>query len=255
MPDLDDLPRWRAVAALAVLVLLLLWETAHPFFVQFSRDGEGWRRRGAHAARNLALGVANSLVIALLFASAWAATVHWATQHRFGLLQLVEWPGWLRAILAILVLDAWTYAWHRLNHIAPLLWRFHRLHHADRTMDVTTATRFHTVEIVLSSVLRVPVLALIGCSLEALALYEVLMFACVQFHHANIALSGRVDRVLSWFIVTPFVHKVHHSVVMTETNSNYGSLLTIWDRLFRTIRRVRDPQAIVFGVDDQSRPR
>jgi sterol desaturase/sphingolipid hydroxylase (fatty acid hydroxylase superfamily) len=150
----------------------------------------------------------------------------------------------------VFLLDAWTYGWHWLNHRVPFFWRFHRWHHADRAMDVTTASRFHTGEIVLSSVFRVPVLALIGCSLGELALYELLLFAVVQFHHANIALPDRLDRGLRLVIVTPALHKVHHSVVRAESDSNYSSLFSWWDRVFRTLRLVREPRRIVFGVEE-----
>ena len=117
-------------------------------------------------------------------------------------------------------------------------------------MDVTTASRFHTGEIVLSSVFRVPVLALIGCNLGELALYELLLFAVVQFHHANVALPDRLDRVLRLVIVTPALHKVHHSIVRAESDANYSSLFSWWDRVFRTLRLVREPRKIIFGVQD-----
>lgn len=116
-------------------------------------------------------------------------------------------------------------------------------------MDVTTASRFHVIEIIFSSILRVPVLLLIGCGIEQLALYELLLFAVVQFHHANVGLPEPIDRLLRVVIVTPFLHKVHHSVAVTERDSNYSSLFSWWDRLFRTLRRSRDPRKIVFGVD------
>ncbi|MFA6963083.1 MAG: sterol desaturase family protein, partial [Opitutaceae bacterium] len=138
----------------------------------------------------------------------------------------------------------------RLNHVWPFLWRFHRLHHADREMNVTTANRFHIGEIVLSSLLRVPLLALLGVRLEELALYETALFAVVQFHHANIGLPEWLDRALRCVIVTPYLHKVHHSVVRAEADSNFSSLFSWWDRLFRTFRLSRDPRRIVFGVDD-----
>ncbi|MEO6245971.1 MAG: sterol desaturase family protein [Opitutaceae bacterium] len=236
---------WRPLLAVGGLAALLAWETAQPFFAQFARP----RDRARHGALNLALGVLNILVIALVFAGVWLATTRWAAEQRFGLLNWLEAPEWLRWPLALLLLDTWMYFWHRLNHAAPFLWRFHRWHHADRAMDVTTASRFHTGEIVLSSVLRVPLLALIGCRIEELALYELMLAAVVQFHHANIALPEPLDRALRWVIVTPHLHKVHHSVVRAESDSNYSSLFSWWDRLFRTLRLVRDPRKIVFGVD------
>ena len=237
---------WRTAVPLGGLVALLAWETAQPYFPLFRRTAE----RARHGALNLALGILNAAVVTLAFAAAWLAVTHWAAAHRFGLLNLLDLGPWPRAALAVFLLDAWTYGWHWLNHRVPFFWRFHRWHHADRAMDVTTASRFHTGEIVLSSVFRVPVLALIGCSLGELALYELLLFAVVQFHHANIALPEHLDRVLRLVIVTPALHKVHHSVVRAESDSNYSSLFSWWDRVFRTLRLVREPRRIVFGVEE-----
>ncbi|MDP3073198.1 MAG: sterol desaturase family protein [Opitutaceae bacterium] len=241
-------PYGRPVLAAAVLVALLAWETAQPYFPLFGRT----RERARHGVLNLALGALNAAVVALVFAGLWLAVTQWAAVHRFGLLNLLasDLAPWMRAALAVLLLDAWTYGWHWLNHRVPFFWRFHRWHHADRAMDVTTASRFHTGEIVLSSILRVPVLLLIGCGIGELALYELMLFAVVQFHHANLALPERLDRVLRLVIVTPALHKVHHSIVRAESDSNYSSLFSWWDRVFRTLRLVRDPRRIVFGVEE-----
>jgi sterol desaturase/sphingolipid hydroxylase (fatty acid hydroxylase superfamily) len=228
------------------LVALLAWETAQPFFPLFRSA----RDRARHALHNLALGALNTVLVAVVFAGAWLAVTEWAATHRFGLLNTFDPAPSLRAALAVLLLDTWTYAWHRLNHRVPFFWRFHRWHHADRAMDVTTASRFHTGEIVLSSLLRVPVLALIGCGIGELALYELLLFAVVQFHHANLALPDRLDRALRLLVVTPSLHKVHHSIVRAECDSNYASLFSWWDRVFRTRRLADDPRRIVFGIEE-----
>lgn len=237
---------WRTAAPVACLAILLAWETARPFLPLFRRAGE----RARHGALNLALGLLNIAVIALLFAGLWLGVTRWAEAHQFGLLHVLALPPWLRAVVAVLLLDAWTYAWHRLNHRVPFFWRFHRWHHADREMDVTTASRFHTGEIVLSSILRLPVLLAIGCGIGELAIYETMLFAVVQFHHANIALPDRLERGLRAVIVTPALHKVHHSVVRAECDSNYASLFSWWDRLFGSRRIAADPRRIVFGVDE-----
>jgi len=237
---------WRTALSLGGLVVLLAWETAQPYFPLFRRIGE----RARHGALNLALGLLNAAVIALAFAVAWLAVTQWSAAHRFGLLNAFDFHPWQRAALAVFLLDAWTYGWHWLNHRVAFFWRFHRWHHADRTMDVTTASRFHTGEIALSAILRVPVLALIGCTIAELAVYELLLFAVVQFHHANIAVPEHFDRALRLVIVTPALHKVHHSEVRAESDSNYSSLFSWWDRVFRTLRLVREPRKIVFGVQD-----
>ncbi len=241
---------YRLPLAVAVLILLLGWEVAQPFFGTFTRGPGSFKRRGLNAAINLGLGLLNAAVVAAVFVKLWAMTTTLTEAHAFGLLHWIPALGSWRWPLALLLLDVWTYAWHRLNHVWPFLWRFHRLHHSDREMNVTTANRFHLGEIVLSSLLRVPLLALLGVRLEELAVYETALFAVVQFHHANIRLPESLDRVLRCVIVTPYLHKVHHSVVRIEADSNFSSLFSWWDRLFRTFRLSRDPRRIVFGVDE-----
>jgi sterol desaturase/sphingolipid hydroxylase (fatty acid hydroxylase superfamily) len=240
-----EITAWRAPASLGLLVVLLLWETLHPFFGLFDRG----RRRLIHALGNIGLGVVNALAIRFVFLGLWVRIMEWTAAHGVGLLHWLALPGWARWTLAVMLLDLWTYAWHRLNHTVPFFWRFHRLHHSDAQMDVTTANRFHLGEITFSSLLRVPVFVLVGCRLEELALYELLLFACVQFHHANIGLPEWLDRALRSVIVTPALHKVHHSVVLTEQNSNFSSLLSWWDRLAATLRLAPDLRRIVFGVN------
>ena len=246
----DNLSSLRGLLALAVLATLIGWETVQPFIAQFPRGRSGLRQRGRHAAWNLGLGIFNGVVNATIFTGLWVWVTNWAETGRYGLLPFLTLPPWARLLLALLLLDLWTYSWHRLNHRVPLLWRFHRLHHSDRNMDATTANRFHFVEIMLSSLLRVPLLALLGAHLDELALYETLLFTVVQFHHANIGLPERFDRLLRWVIVTPELHKVHHSVVRAEADSNYSSLFSWWDRLFGTWRLLPAGRVIRFGVED-----
>lgn len=237
-----DLKPW---SAFGVLALLLAWETAAPFFL-FPKG----RDRMVHGGRNMLLGALNGLVTSFAFAGLWWLAADASARHQAGLLHRIPLPGLGQGLAAVLMLDAWTYAWHRMNHRIPLLWRFHRVHHSDPHMDVTTASRFHLGEIVLSSVLRMPLIYLLGIRLEHLALYELLMFAVVQFHHANVSVGGRADRVLGWFIVTPFMHKIHHSRWQPETDSNYSSFLSVWDRLFRSFRTTADPARLQLGLDE-----
>lgn len=235
--------------AFGLLALLLLWETVAPFF-PFPKG----RARLAHGVRNILLGTVNGLVTSLGFAGVWWLAADASAKHGIGLLHALAWTAAVEAVAAVLLLDAWTYAWHRMNHRFGFLWRFHRVHHSDLHMDVTTANRFHLGEIVLSSVLRGPLIYLLGIRLEHVALYELVMFAVVQFHHANISLGSRADRVLNWFIVTPFMHKVHHSRWQPETDSNYSSLLSVWDRIFRSFRTAPDPARLRIGLDEFSSP-
>lgn len=248
---LHELSRWRSVSEVAFLTLLLGWESFSPFFAYFAGSA-GDRVR--HGLKNLALGVLNSLLTGLVFTVLWFTTAQWAKAHGFGLLNWLPVPWWARLCAAFLLFDAWMYWWHRLNHSVPFLWRFHRTHHSDPRMDVTTASRFHFGEIALSSVLRIPVIALLGLQLWEVALYELAMFTVVQLHHANIALPVWLDRRLRALIVTPFMHKVHHSRWPPETDSNYSSLFSFWDRLFRTFRLRDDPRTLRLGLDEFDSP-
>ena len=248
---LHNLNQWRSISSITMLTLVLAWESLVPYFSYFA-GSTGERVR--HGLKNLALGVANSLLTGLGFVALWWTTAQWAQAHEFGLLNWLKMPAWTRLAVAFLLFDAWMYWWHRLNHRVPFLWRFHRTHHSDPKMDVTTANRFHIGEIALSSVLRVPVIALLGLQLWELALYELAMFTVVQLHHANIALSAWLDHALRVVIVTPFMHKVHHSRWQPETDSNYASLFSFWDRLFRSYRLRDDPRTLRFGLDEFDSP-
>ncbi len=180
----------------------------------------------------------------------WSWAAQWASLHRFGLLNWLGLTLWPHALGAIASFDLWMYWWHRANHRVGLLWRFHRTHHSDPKMDVTTAHRFHFGEILFSSLLRVPVILLVGVRLWELVCYETLLFAVVQLHHANVALAPKLDRCLRVLIVTPTIHKVHHSRFQPETDSNYSSLFSLWDRLFHTLKLRPDPATIEFGLKE-----
>ncbi|MDQ3624698.1 MAG: sterol desaturase family protein [Verrucomicrobiota bacterium] len=238
---------YRTPLTIGWLVALLAWEAVAPFFGFFRKRG---KERFLHCVRNLLVGAPSALLPALGFAGLLATIGAWTEQHDFGLLHLLELPTWAHALGALLILDVFTYFWHRANHRVPFLWRFHRVHHADEKMDATTSARFHVGEIVMSSILRVPLLFLTGIQLWELAIFETAMLLVVQFHHANIGVGARLDRWLRLFIVTPAMHKVHHSRLRPETDSNFTAFLSVWDRLFRTFRLRDDPRTIQFGLDE-----
>jgi len=235
----------RTACALTFLFFLLTWETAAPFFPLFPNT---CAERARHGARNLFLGLVNAGITSITIVALWAWTARWVASHGFGVLNLLALAPWTRMLFAIILFDLWMYWWHRANHRLSFFWRFHRTHHSDPKMDVTTAHRFHFGEIFFSSILRVPIILLLGLRLRELVLYETLMFAVVQLHHANVALPGNLDRFLRWFIVTPCIHKVHHSRFQPETDSNYSSLFSWWDRLFRTFKLRADPATISYGL-------
>jgi len=230
--------------ALAALALALLWigESLAPMFL-------GRARRAAHAIRNLALAALNASILALVFAGATLGVSQWAKDSGVGLLRLIDLSPWLHTILALVLLDLWQYLWHRLNHAVPALWRFHAVHHSDPDLDASSGVRFHLGEIALSGAIRLAVLPALGATIEHLALYEFIVTPIVLFHHGNIRVPGRLDRLLRGLIVTPRMHWVHHSRLQPETDSNFSSGLSLWDRLFGTFRLRDDPGAITLGLD------
>lgn len=245
-----SLQQTQILVLFGILVLLFLWESFHPFYEYFVGRGKD---RGKHIFRNLVMGVINALLGAFLFSTLWLAVSVWADEARFGLMHwLQDWltlPFWIHAIGAILLFDVWMYTWHRINHEIPFFWRFHRVHHSDIKMDVTTASRFHFGEIFFSGIFRIVIIALFGIYFWELVLYEILMFTVVQFHHANIGLSHKTDRILRTIIVTPNMHRVHHSRWQPETDSNYSSLFSFWDRIAKTFRLNENPESIKLGLN------
>jgi sterol desaturase/sphingolipid hydroxylase (fatty acid hydroxylase superfamily) len=234
------LENWQPVLAVAGLGLFWLWESVRPFL----QMGGRWR----HGLRNLSLAGINAVAVVLVFSAVTAGASAWTVAHGFGLAHLVEAPFWAMLGISLILLDVWTYFWHRANHRIPLLWRFHRLHHSDEEMDVTTATRFHLGEIAISTVARLVPVLLLGTPPEAILAYDIVLVAVTQFHHANIGMGNEFDRRLRYAIVTPNMHKVHHSQEQVETDSNYASILSIWDRVFRTYRERADYHTIQYGV-------
>lgn len=233
----------------ATLAVSLVAEAAAPAFVEQRRD---WRRLLAHDLRNLLLGVINALLVATLLAGALVAVDSLAEQRGAGLLRLVSLPPWLAWAAGLLAFDCWMYWWHRLNHRVPLLWRLHRVHHSDTAMDASSGLRFHPGEILLSGAARLIVVPLLGLPSESVALYGAVALPVVLLHHANVWLPRWLDFGLftSGLLVTPAMHRVHHSRVRDETNSNYSSVLAVWDRMFGTLRVRRDVEGVEFGLDE-----
>lgn len=188
---------------------------------------------------NLVLTVLNTLslralAIALPFLAIGAAVDAWS--HGWGLFNHLQWPLWQEVVFSLLALDFAIWLQHLITHKVPLLWRFHRVHHADRDMDVTTALRFHPVEIAASMLVKIGVVYLLGPPAIAVLLFEVILNGSALFNHANLALPRWIDTPLRLVLVTPDMHRVHHSVIRSEHDSNYGFALSVWDRIFRTYR-------------------
>ncbi len=242
----DDPGTLKTAGATLALAILWLVEGVLPMF-------EGRSARARHGARNLALGVGNAAVTALIFAAATLFVTEGARERGFGLLHLLGLPGWARIAVAVVAFDAWQYLWHRLNHRIPFLWRFHQVHHSDAELDATSGLRFHTGEIVLSSIARLAVLPLLGLTVTEVLIYETILLPIILFHHSNLRLPGVVDRRLRWLIVTPWMHWVHHSDYQPETDSNYSSIFSFWDRVFGSFRLRAEPRDIRLGLENLDR--
>ncbi len=213
----------------SVLIVMAIWESLAP---RRERVASRWRR----SFNNLLLVMVASLLVRITPALSALAAAEWATQAGFGLLNLWNGDGWLKFVFAVIVLDLLVYGQHVATHRLSILWRFHRVHHTDLDLDATSGVRFHPVEILLSMGLKVIAVCLLGVATEAVLVFEILLNATSVFNHANVRLPVTCDRFLRWFLVTPDMHRVHHSVLRDETDSNYGFNLSWWDRLFGTYR-------------------
>lgn len=207
-------------------------------------------------AHNLALSAISTLALRLsipLAASAFALIV---AGLGIGLFNQLSWPTWIEALLCIAALDAAIYGQHRLMHRYAWLWRLHRVHHSDTGFDVSLAVRFHPFEMVLSMVYKLAVIAALGAAPMVVAVYEALLLTFALWTHGNIALPPGLDHALRQLLVTPEMHRVHHSVLRAETDSNYGNILSLWDRLFASyVHQSRDPPAdMLIGLDQFRQP-
>jgi sterol desaturase/sphingolipid hydroxylase (fatty acid hydroxylase superfamily) len=219
----------RLAAFSVVIAGMALWEMAAPR----RRLSLG---RGARWPGNLGVVVLDSVIVRILFPVAAVGLALVCEARGWGLLNMVALPWGVASLLAVLLLDLAIYAQHVLFHAVPALWRLHRMHHADLDIDVTTGVRFHPLEIVLSMLVKLAVVAAIGAPAVAVLTFEVLLNATSMFNHANVAMPPAVERVVRMLVVTPDMHRVHHSIVRRETNSNFGFNFPWWDRLFGTYR-------------------
>ena len=185
---------------------------------------------------NLGLVFFNSFILRVLFPAAAVGVAITAQQHGWGLFNTVDMSPWLVIPVSVVIMDFVIYVQHVMVHAIPILWRLHRVHHADPDYDVTTGARFHTLEIILSMLIKFATIVLLGPPVVAVVLFEVILNATAMFNHGNVRLPSGLDRVLRWFVVTPDMHRVHHSVEDDEANSNFGFSLPWWDRLFGTYR-------------------
>lgn len=213
----------------SVLVLMAVWETRAPRRALTQPRALRW-------ANNLGLVFLNSFILRLIFPAAATGVALFAAEHGWGLLNYYSLPLGVSVLISIVALDFIIYLQHVLVHAVPLLWRLHRVHHADLDYDVTTGARFHTLEIILSMLIKFATIVVLGPPVVAVILFEIILNALAMFNHGNVGLPARLDGLLRWFIVTPDMHRVHHSIEDDEANSNFGFNLSCWDRLFGTYR-------------------
>jgi sterol desaturase/sphingolipid hydroxylase (fatty acid hydroxylase superfamily) len=212
-----------------VFAVMAIWELVGPRRTQ--SIGRGWRW-----PNNLGVVVANTLLVRLAFPTTAVALALLAETRGWGLFNLATLPVSVGVVVSIIALDLAIYLQHVLFHAVPALWRLHRMHHADLEFDVSTGLRFHPIEIVLSMLIKFAVVAALGAPAAAVLIFEVLLNATSMFNHGNVRIPMSFDRILRWIVVTPDMHRVHHSILARETNSNFGFNLSCWDRLFGTYR-------------------
>lgn len=197
---------------------------------------------------NLPLSIVNGAIYHLLYTGTITTLLLTTEAGRTGLLHSFAQPAWLQLLLGVLLLDFFIYLWHLLTHVVPLLWRFHRVHHSDLNMDVSTANRFHLGEFLVSGLVRLMVIYTFGISLAAYLLFEVLVNLSIQFHHSAIRVPAALERAWVLLLVPPLLHRIHHSVKLGERDSNYGVIFSIWDRLLGTLVTEADQAGIVIGI-------
>jgi len=212
-----------------IFAVMAIWEVITPRRRLQSAKAVRW-------VNNLGLVFFNSVVLRLVFPAAAVGMAVFASDQRWGLFNYIDAPFWVAVLTSVLVMDFFIWLQHVMVHAVPVLWRLHRVHHADLDFDVTTGARFHTLEILLSMLIKFAVILLLGPPVVAVVLFEVILNATSMFNHGNVRLPETLDRYLRFIVVTPDMHRVHHSVEDDETNSNFGFNLPWWDRLFGTYR-------------------
>ena len=212
---------------LGMLILMGALEALFPARKRLQKRASRW-------VTNLGLVIIDTLAIRLLFPIIAVGAALWAQTQGWGVLNLVAMPNWAAIIMAVIILDMMIYWQHVAFHRIPILWRLHKVHHADRDLDASSGLRFHPVEIVISMLYKMVVVVLLGAPVLAVIIFEILLNACALFNHANVRLPRWVERPLRLVMVTPALHRIHHSVIERETNTNFGFSVIWWDKIFKS---------------------
>lgn len=230
---------------ISILILMMAAEALFPRKERVMGRARRW-------TSNLLLIVIDGLFVRLLFPIVAVGVAVIAAERNWGLFNIVDLPIWLEITLAIIILDMMIYWQHVASHHIPFLWAMHKVHHADRDIDVTTGSRFHPIEIILSMLYKMALVIILGAPVLAVIIFEIILNGCAMFNHSNVKLPLGFDRVLRRFIVTPDMHRVHHSAIVPETNSNYGFSLSLWDRVFGSYlaQPSKGHDGMVIGLDE-----
>jgi sterol desaturase/sphingolipid hydroxylase (fatty acid hydroxylase superfamily) len=243
-------PYIRLGAFAGVFIVMAVWEFVVPRRKQ--SIGRGWRW-----PNNLGVVIVDTLLVRILFPTTAVGLAMLAEARGFGFFNILALPTWVGVVASVVILDLAIYLQHVLFHAVPALWRLHRMHHADLEFDVSTGLRFHPIEILLSMVIKFTVVAALGAPAVAVLIFEVLLNATSMFNHGNVRIATGLDRMLRWIVVTPDMHRVHHSILSRETNSNFGFNLPWWDRLFGTYRAqpTAGHDGMTIGIEQFREPR
>ena len=235
---------------LGIFAVMAVWEVLAPRRALTVSKAVRW-------ANNIGLVAFNTFLLRLLFPAAAVGMAAFAADQGWGLLNHFQTPAWLAIPIAVITMDFVIWLQHIMVHAVPALWRLHRVHHADLDYDLTTGARFHPIEIILSMLIKFATIAVLGPPVIAVILFEVILNGMAMFNHANVRLPARFDQVLRWLVVTPDMHRVHHSVEDDEANSNFGFNLSCWDRLLGTYRDQPrgGHQGMTIGIHGYRKPR
>lgn len=246
-------PVWRTAFFVGAFAVLALLELLHP---RLERPELMRALKARRWVTNLSILVLSSLMLRVAFPAAATGVALWSQANGYGLLPMIGFSPAAAGIIAFIVLDFAIWLEHVIFHKVPLLWRLHRVHHADTGLDLTTGLRFHPLEILISMLWKSAVIVALGAPAWSVLVFEIVLNAASMFNHANLGLPGRIDRMLRPVIVTPDMHSVHHSAVAEETSSNYGFNLSLWDRLFSTYlpRTKQEPQDVRIGLEQYANP-
>jgi len=237
----------RLIAFLAIITIMAIWEIMKPIMTLSISKKQRW-------INNFGIVVLNSIIIRILFPTAAVGAAILAMEDSWGLFNNITLPFWITVIISLIIMDMAIYFQHRIFHAIPILWRLHLVHHADLDYDLSTGLRFHPIEIILSMLIKFAIILILGVPIIAVILFEIILNSVAIFNHSNISLPKKLDHILRWFIVTPDMHRVHHSVEVDETNSNFGFNLPWWDRIFKSYRQQTRAANITIGLPEYRKP-